>query len=150
MVPYNEWIIMHFKVSRKRRKANPNNSLFKPHSPHFLVRATSKCSSFPLIEILMEHFFSFTNSKIVWVNLVFYLYTNVARFSKKILSLMTGQLKTRKNSSTGQKAFKNLKCSAENEVQELWQGVCRRVRTLFNCPDYHLFNLYKLLKNLFF
>ena len=127
MVPYNEWIIMHFKVSRKRRKANPNNSLFKPHSPHFLVRATSKYSSFPLIEILMEHFFSFTNSKIVWVNLVFYLYTNVARFSKKILSLMTGQLKTRKNSSTGQKAFKNQSVVQKMKYNKNCDSVCADV-----------------------
>jgi len=54
----------------------------------------------------MEHFFSFTNSKIVWVNLVFYLYTNVARFSKKILSLMTGQLKTRKTEAQDKRHLK--------------------------------------------
>ena len=40
--------------------------------------------------------------------------------------------------------------SAENDVkQELWQGECRSVSTLFNCFDHHLFHSIHVVKQKF-
>ena len=60
----------------------------QPHQ--FLVRASSKFSSFSLIEMLfwrtsfIGYIYYFTNLKIVWENFVFYFCAEVAIFSKNI------------------------------------------------------------------
>ena len=60
----------------------------QPHQ--FLVRASSKFSSFSLIEMLfwrtsfIGYIHYFTNLKIVWENFVFYFCAEVAIFSKNI------------------------------------------------------------------
>ena len=66
---YNDIIFVFVQVNNhlynEGRKANCYNFSSEPQSPHFLVRFTSKCSSFPMMLIcrtsFLEHIHFFTN-----------------------------------------------------------------------------------------
>ena len=64
----------------------------EPHTPYFLVRHTSKFSSFPLIHLFIvfcrtfftKHIIFFTYLKFGWENLMYCFSTNMTRFSTNI------------------------------------------------------------------
>ena len=60
-----------FQFFYEEKKADHNIFSSEPHSPHFLVRATSKFSSFPLIDMLSTMHINFLQIFKLFENPVF-------------------------------------------------------------------------------
>ena len=105
---------------------------------HFLSFETTRAIDMPSLQNRVLEQGVLQNSRTV--NILVVIETSKKLLFQKLTKNMM------ENWSTGKNIGKQ-ECSAENEVQQkLWQGVCRRVSTLINCFDHHLFNFYILLK----